>query len=175
MRQRRGLGQPRTGVDVGAAVPVLAVPHLVIRIDRQLQRPQRRVGAQLVRGVLIKGLPGPKVGSLGPLRQHAAQPPAMRPRVDPASFVRRHHPAVAETTDDDDVLPQRLERLERRREDKVPSPLAPRMKTRQEHPVRDIEKGHPRCRGRRRLGRGRQGRGHGVKKRQGDRGPEAPQ
>ena len=175
VRQRSRGGAPGGRVLIGAAVAVLAVPDREVRVGGQLERPQRRVGAQDVGRVLVDCLADPDVGALGPLREHPAQPAAMRACVHAAALVRAHDTGVAEPADDHHLVAVRLERLENRG-DRVPGATwAGRMKIGQEHPVRRIDEPQTRNRVRGSLGRGGQRGHHRVQERQGDGGADAPQ
>src|SRR4029453_19140922 len=104
------------GVQVRAAVAVLAVADLEVGFGRQLERSQLRVRAELVGRVLIDGLAGGDVRALGPLRQDAIQPAAVRPRVNAAAFVRADDAEIAQPAQDGDVLAERLRRRQGRGE-----------------------------------------------------------
>ena len=112
VRQRHRRRPPGCRVEVGAAVSVLAVAHLEVRLGRQLERSQLSVRAKPVGGVLVDRLAGGDVRALGALRQHAVQPPAMRPRVDAAAFVRADDTEIAQPAHDRQLTPERLEGLQ---------------------------------------------------------------
>ena len=173
VRERRVGRPPGRRVQVRAAVAGLAVADLIVRFERQLERPQRRVGAQLVGGILVDGLRARDVGAFGALRQHSAQPPGMIPRVDAAALVVGEHRHVAQAAHDDDVLAQRLDRLEHGRHRVVRAAVSFGMEVRQEHPVGHVDEAQAQGPGAGRCGRER--RHHGIQERQRNRGAHAAQ
>ena len=173
--QRGRRRQPRRRVAVRAAIAVLAVAHLIVRLGGELERPQRGVGAELVGGVLVDRLAGPDVGPLGALRQDAVQPPAVGSRVNAATLVRAHDAGVAEPGHDGHAVPMRGQRRQHRRQLEGRAARPRGVEDARESSVRNVEERQTRHRRRHRPGRGRQRRHHGIEQRQGDRCAEATQ
>ena len=65
VRVRGGRGAPRDAVGVDAAIAVVAVADEVGLLHRQLERPQRRVAADVLRGDLVRRDAVANVGALG--------------------------------------------------------------------------------------------------------------
>ena len=106
--RRRGI-LPRVGVLIDTAIPVLAAADDVLVIQRQLQRRQRRVGADHGRGHLVDGCTCLDVGALGLLGSDPTQPSGVDPRVHATALTLGLSPFVAQPAHHDDLVPQRLE------------------------------------------------------------------
>ena len=80
-RERRGGRRPGQRVDVDAVVAVVAVPDEEAVLERQLERRQAIVAAELVRRDLVDGGGQPDVGALRHLGARRAQPARVGARV----------------------------------------------------------------------------------------------
>src|SRR5262245_22895431 len=92
----------------------------------------------------------------------------MIPSVDAAALIVGEHRHVAQSAEDDDVLADRGEWREHRRELEGGPAVSCRVEIRQVHPVRHVEKAQTLRRGRRR----RERRPHGIEPRQRDGGTD---
>ncbi len=172
--RQRAIGRdPRERIDIRAAVAPLAAAHREVGFERQFQRAQRRLLAQLVGRILIHRPPGAQIRALRVLDPHPAQITPARARMRPAARIHRIARHVGEPADDGQMLAERrqrpqdgrdLERLARGRRNEIPH----------DHPVRQVHHPEPldRC-GRRRDRRER--RDHRIEPRQRHHSPEPSQ
>ena len=116
VRVRRRRRAPRDAVRVDATVAVVAVADEVGLLHRQLERPQRGVAADVLRGDLVRGDAVADVGALGLLRVHAAQPDGPGPRVLAVAVAERLGLLLAQADRDDDLILERRERAQRGRQ-----------------------------------------------------------
>ena len=112
-RHRRRRRPPRQRVHVDAAVVAVArADQARLILGGQLHRRQQRVLPDPLRGNLVGGDAGVGVDALRRLRPHPAQPRRRAQRVHRGAVGG----AVAEPADDVEVVAERLERLQDRRE-----------------------------------------------------------
>ena len=173
-RQRRRRRAPRDGVQVDAAVAVLAVADEPVEVDGELERRQRRVAADVLRRELVGGDPGPHVRALGLLRVHAVQPCRARPRVLAVPVAEGLGLAVGEAAHHRELLAVRRQRLQDGRQLEPGAGLG-RRPLLHHRPVGDVDEPEPADRPRRGPGLRGEGRHHGVEQGQGDGRAEAAQ
>ena len=106
------LRRPRERVHVHAVEAVVAVADDVVEVGRELERRQRRLLAELLRGDLIDRDAHLVVGAFGQLRLHAAQERAVRGRV----IARRIGVLQLEVAQHRSGASERHQRRQRRRE-----------------------------------------------------------
>ena len=110
-RHRRGLRRPRDGVHVGAGVARAAAADVAVEVlGRHLDRRERRVAADLLARSPDRPSAQAEVLPLGLLGDGAAQPRGRRGGVAVVDA------RAIQVADDDQVLLERLERLQDRRE-----------------------------------------------------------
>ncbi|HIC53184.1 MAG TPA: hypothetical protein EYO97_05075, partial [Gemmatimonadetes bacterium] len=157
---------PRDRVQVDTAVPVFAVAHQPVEIDRELQRRQRGLSAQFLRGNLVGGDPGPYVRPLGLVRMHAVQPGGAGPRMLAVPITERLCLTMRQAAHDHQLVAERSERAQNGRQSE-PGPDLGRCPLLHDGAVRNVDEPEPPHRGGGggRLRQGRQRRHHRVEER----------
>ena len=176
-RRRRSPGQ---GIEVGAAVAVLALPGEEVEIDRELERGQRRGGAEGHGRNLVRRRAVAHVGPLGALAVHAGEPRARAACVIAVGAVVEGIGLVlGKAAHDHGPVAERSERRENRRQlERRPfagrGPVVDAGEIARDA-VGQVNEAEPRRRARRRLRQHRGRRHHGVEERQGQRRAQASQ
>ena len=173
-RQRRRRRPPRDGVQIDATVAVLAVADEAVEIDGEFERRQRRAAAEMLRGQLVRGDPGPHVRALGLLRMHPVQPRRAGPRVLAVAVPERLGLPVGEAGHHREAVAVRGQRLQDGGQ-LEPRPGLGRRPLLHHRAVGDVDEPQPADGARRGPGLGREGGHHGVEQGQGDGGAQAPQ
>ena len=169
--RQRGRGRrPRQVVLVDAGVAVVALPHHVHQVHRQLQRRQARLLPDLPRRDLIDRRPQVVVAALGPLRGGRAQERGVRGGVRARIGVPQ-----LQVGQDGELVPHRGQRAEARRQLRQRAAPARRGPARDVRAHRDVDEAEPPHRAGRGLRQGRHRRRHRIEQGQRDGGAHAPQ
>ena len=176
-RQRGARPPPRDGVAVGATVAAVAGARaLVARLQGQLERPDRRVRADLPRDELIEGDVGEKVVPLlsERPRNRAGEKLRRAPPVNRAASRGESVHVLGQPAQHQQPVAERRQRGQNRRE-REPRAGGARRPLIEHDPVRDVDDAEPRDRPRRGPGEGGRRRHHAVEQRQGHRRPHPAQ
>ena len=175
-RQRRVRVAPGDGGAVGAAVAVLALPHQLVGLQRQLQRSELRVFPQLARRELVHRHAHFQ-GAVGPRRLHrvgAREVGRLAPRVVAVALVE---PLLGLLVGHAAQHQQLVLHRGQRRQDRghLEPPLGGRQPAGHAHAVRHVDGAEPPDRPRRGVPDGGERRHHAVEQRERDARSETPQ